>query len=123
MSHALIIEQNMIVGRALSNRLYNMGFDSFDHAWTEEDAIAIAKMRPPDLILVGDGLESGDAVEAARRICEIRDVPVLMVTADSFQAKRRLASGAVLSGPFAFSKFSEAVEAATDPSKQCAIAW
>lgn len=123
MSHALIIEQNMVVGSVLSKRLFDLGFDSFDHVWTEDDAVAIAETRPPDLILVGDSLEAGDAVGAARRICEKHDVPVLMVTADSVRAKQRLMDGAVIDGPFAFSKFPEAIEAATGQSRQLATAW
>ena len=123
MSHALIIEQNMVVGNELSKRLSDLGFDSFDHVWTEDDAVAIAEMRPPDLILVGDSLESGDAVGAARRICEKHDVPVLMVTADSVRAKKRLMDGAVIDGPFAFSKFPEAIEAAKEKSQQLGTAW
>lgn len=123
MSHALIIEQNMVEGSALSRCLSDMGFDSFDRIWTEEDAVELAKMRPPDLILVGDSLETGDAVEAARRICEKQNVPVLMVTADSFRAKQQLVDGAVLDGPFAFSKFPEAIKAAKRQSQQLAKAW
>ncbi|MEH6758666.1 MAG: hypothetical protein V7676_14305 [Parasphingorhabdus sp.] len=45
MSHALIIEQNTVVGSALSRRLSDMGFDSSDHVWTEEDTVAIAEMQ------------------------------------------------------------------------------
>lgn len=123
MSHALIIEQNMVVGGELSKRLFDLGFDSFDHVWTEDDAVAIAEMRPPDLVLVGDSLESGDAVGAARRICEKHDVPVLMVTADSLRVKQRLVDGAVLDGPFAFSKFPEAIKAAKGQSRQLATVW
>tara|TARA_R110002124_G_scaffold63777_9_gene174630 strand:- start:2921 stop:3292 length:372 start_codon:yes stop_codon:yes gene_type:complete len=123
MSHALIIEQNMVVGSELSKRLSDLGFDSFDHVWTEDDAVAIAEMRPPDLILVGDRLETGDAVGAARRICEKHDVPVLMVTADSVRARQRLMDGAVIDGPFAFSKFPEALEAAKGPAARLATVW
>jgi len=118
MSHALIIEQNMIIGSELWKRLSSLGFDSFDHVWTEEDAVTIAGLRAPDLILVGDKLQAGDAVEAARRICESREVPVLMVTADSIRTKERLSNGAVLDGPFAFSKIPGAIKAASCPSRQ-----
>lgn len=123
MSHALIIEQNLVVGSELSKRLSDLGFDSFDQVWTEDDAVAIAEMRLPDLILVGDSLESGDAVGAARRICEKHDIPVLMVTADFVRAKKRLMNGAVIDGPFAFSKFPEAIEAAKGQSQQLGTAW
>ena len=122
MSHALIIEQNMVVGSGLAKRLSDLGFDSFDHVWTEDDAVAIADMHPPDLILVGDSLETGDAVGAARRICEKHDVPILMVTADAVRAKKRLMDGAVIDGPFAFSKLPEAIEAAKGLSQGLATA-
>jgi len=123
MNHALIIEQNMVVGSELSKRLFDLGFDSFDHVWTEDDAVAIAEIRPPDLVLIGDSLESGDAVGAARRICEKHDVPVLMVTADSVRVKQRLVDGAILDGPFAFSKFPESIKAANGWSRQQATIW
>ena len=112
MLHALIIEQNAVVGCELSKRLVDLGFDTIDHAWTEDGAVDIAAKHPPDLVLVGDAVESGDGISAARRICENRDVPVLLVTADSFTAKKRLAEGAILHGPFVLSKLPEAISLA-----------
>ncbi len=117
MSHALIIEKNMVIGSALSKRLVDLGFDSFDHVWTEEDALEIASRHPPDLILVGDSLETGDTIETARKICQKRDVPVLLVTADSPRARERLSGGAVLDGPFAFSQMTEVVDFALHRSR------
>ena len=64
----------------------SLGFDSFDHVLTGKDAVVIAKMRPPDLVLIGDSPESGDVLGAARQICETYDTPVLIVAAS--QAKR-----------------------------------
>ncbi|WP_336985644.1 hypothetical protein [Altererythrobacter aquiaggeris] len=112
MAQALIIEGNMLIGCELSKRLAEMGFDSLDHVWTEEDAIAMAAMHPPDLIVVGDHVQSGDGVMAARRICGTRDVPVLLVTRDAARKSRRLGRGAVLDGPFSFNKLAEAVDTA-----------
>ncbi|MXP13225.1 response regulator [Altererythrobacter confluentis] len=117
MLHALIIEQNAVVGCELSKRLVELGFDSIDHAWTEEDAVKIAAKRPPDLVLVGDKIEAGNGISAARRICEQREVPVLLVTADSLQAKKRLAEGAILQGPFVLSKLPEAISCARTPAQ------
>jgi|TARA_R110000822_G_scaffold17368_2_gene58657 DNA-binding response OmpR family regulator len=86
MSHILIIEQNVVIGSEFSKRLCDLGFDSFDHVLTGKDAVVIAKMRPPDLVLIGDSPESGDVLGAARQICETYDTPVLIVAAS--QAKR-----------------------------------
>lgn len=118
MAQALIIEGDMLIGCEVSKRLAELGFDSLDHVWTEDDALAMAEKHPPDLIVVGDCIQSGDGVMAARRICETREVPVLLVTRDSFRKGQRLGEGAVLQGPFSFSKMSEAVHAAQAP--QCA---
>lgn len=118
MSHALIIEQNILIGKELSERLKNLGFDSFDHVWTEEDAVAIADIRKPDLVLVGDNLEAGDAIEAARRISQKHDIPILLVTSNSFHIKQRMTEGAVLEGPFAFNKIPEAFQVATEHLQQ-----
>ncbi|WP_417622479.1 hypothetical protein [Parasphingorhabdus sp.] len=112
MKHVLIIEGNMAIGSILTKHLSKLGFDSFDHVWTEEDAVAIADARLPDLLLVGDGLDSGDPVEAARKICVKYNVPALLVTTDPLRARERLNDGAILEGPFAFSNIPAAVKAA-----------
>lgn len=112
MPQALIIEANMVVSCELSKRLAELGFDSFDQAWTEEEAVAMAERHPPDLVVVGDEIEEGDGVSAARRICEVRDTPVLLVTRDSGRIGERLAQGAVLDGPYSFSKLPETLCAA-----------
>lgn len=112
MKHALIIEDNMVVGKALEERLAALGFRSFDHAWTEDDAVASARARRPDLVLVGDDVERGSGIEAARRICSERHVPVLLVTGDSLRARRELPEGASLSGPFLLRDLDEAVGSA-----------
>ena len=112
MTQALIIEGNMLIGCEVSKRLAELGFDSLDHAWTEEDALVMARRHPADLIVVGDDIQSGDGVKAARKICETREVPILLVTCDSFRKSQRLGEGAVLDGPFCFNKMAEAVNAA-----------
>ena len=114
MAQALVIEGNMMVGCELSKRLAELGFDSLDHVWTEEEAVTMAIKHPPDLIVVGDEIKTGNGVTAARRICETRDVPILLVTGNSAHVRQGLAEGAVLDGPFAFSKLPEAVRAASD---------
>ena len=39
MGHALIIDDNIAVSRAIQSYLEPLGFASFDHAWTERQAI------------------------------------------------------------------------------------
>jgi DNA-binding NarL/FixJ family response regulator len=112
MSHALIIDDNMIVSRAIADRLVELGFNSFDHTWTERQAIAAAESRRPDLVVIGDSIENGSALEAARTIAMQRDTPVLMVTADPVRARRCLDQLASFDGPFLLNEIESAVELA-----------
>ena len=52
--HALIIDDNMVISNAIQKYLESAGFDSFDKAWTEAQALAAANQRSPDLIVIGD---------------------------------------------------------------------
>jgi DNA-binding response OmpR family regulator len=112
MKHALIIDDNMVVASALQDRLRRIGFTSFHHAWSERDALAAAKRQAPDLILVGDTIEEGSAVNAARRINAQHDAPILLVTGDSLKAKSSLPEGASLGRPFLLRELDSAVEVA-----------
>jgi len=114
MPQALIIEGNMVIGCELAIRLTELGFDILGHVWTEEEAVAMAERRPPDLLVVGDDLDAGSGVRAARRICEKRNVPVVLVTRESHRISERLAEGGILDGPYSFSKLSETVAEALD---------
>lgn len=110
--HALIIEDNMIVGHAIEQQLIRLGFQSFDHAWTEKQAVDLARRHLPDLVVVGDTLETGSPMAAARKISEFGDVPILLATADSFQAKRQLPADASLKGPFRIDQLGAAIDLA-----------
>ena len=112
MNHALIIDDNMIVSRAIQSRLEGLGFTSFDHTWTEKQAVAAASRRAPNLVVIGDEVESGSALGAARRISRELAVPVLMVTGDPVRAERRLAKVEAFEGPFLLNQIEEAVDAA-----------
>lgn len=80
MKHALIIEDNLLVSRFLENRLAALDFGSFDHVWTEEDAVAAATRRLPDLAIIGDDLTAGRGFNAARRMAGLGDVPALVIS-------------------------------------------
>lgn len=112
MSHALIIEDNMIVSRAIEQQLAEAGFDSCDHAWTEQRALDLARKRFPDLIVVSDDLDRGAGLGAARKISQDRDVAILLATTDSLHARRHLADDASLQGPYRLDQIGSAVNAA-----------
>lgn len=109
MNHALIIDDNMIVSRAIQNRLMGLGFTSFDHTWTGDQAIAAATRRTPNLVVIGDETDSVSALGAARRIASEGAVPVLMVTGDPANARSRLSKAGGFDGPFLLNQVEEAV--------------
>ena len=112
MSHALIIDDNLIVSRVIQDSLEPLGFRTFDYAWTEIEAVAAAAKHPPDLLVIGDSIEEGSAIDAARHISADRSMPVLMVTADRCRAERQLPSDGLLSGPFHISELQDALTSA-----------
>jgi DNA-binding response OmpR family regulator len=110
MTHALIIEDNMAIAAALEDRLAELGFDSFEQSWTEEDAVAAADQHVPDLVIVGSSLIHGSPIEAARRIAEKHEVTTLLATADGASTLRKLPASATLHGPFMLRELEQAVD-------------
>lgn len=115
MTHALIIDDNMIISHAVENCLVSLGFDSFDHTWTEAQAIEAATARHPDLVIIGDSIADGSPVDAARRIVELFGAPILLVAAGRCEVRRNLPADAVLDGPFSLSDIDVAVAVARAP--------
>ena len=99
MSHALIIDDNRVVSRAIQSRLAAFGFDSFDHTWTEQQALEAAARRRPDLIVVGDHVAGGAALKVAREVAWESAAPMLAITSDRFVLERALPEGAAIDVP------------------------
>ncbi|MBB3957174.1 hypothetical protein [Novosphingobium sediminicola] len=112
MTHALIIDDNMIFSHSVQKRLEGIGFRSFDKTWTEAQALTAADRRNPDLIVIGDDVEEGSALRAAQAITEKVPVPVLMVTADPIRAKLAIEDQGTVKGPFLLNQIEEAVKQA-----------
>lgn len=112
MRHALIIDDNMAVGRAIQSRLVACGFDSFDHTWTEQQAMGAAAQRRPDLIVVGDHVASGSPLEVAREIALASDSPILAVTIDRFMFQHSVPHGATVDGPYPLHELDAALGSA-----------
>ena len=109
MSHALIIDDNMVVSRAIQDRLSAFGFDSFDHTWTEHQALEAAAQRRPDLIVIGDHVASGSPVGIARELASTTAAPILAVTTDRFSFQRLVPDGETVDGPYPLSEFDAAL--------------
>lgn len=112
MAHALIIDNNFVVSRAIQSYLEPLGFGSFDHVWTESQALEAATRRKPDIIIIGDDIDTGSAIDAARRISTMASIPVLMVSGDPARASQRLAQVSSYTGPFLINEFDTAIDVA-----------
>lgn len=112
MSHALIIDDNMIVSRAIQDQLSACGFESFDHVWTDRQALDAAEQRKPDLIVVGDHIASGSPLELARQLASQTDAAILAITADSCSFGRSLPEDAQIDGPYPLTELQEVIASA-----------
>lgn len=80
----LIVEDEVLVARDIKARLIRMGYDVIDMASKGMEAIEKALSLRPDLILMDINLrDEMDGVEAAIKIREQYDVPVIFCTAYS----------------------------------------
>jgi DNA-binding response OmpR family regulator len=109
MSHALIIDDNVVLSRAIRNRLERFGFDSFDYTWAEEQAMQAASERRPDLIVVGDAIVEGSPIRVAGKLASSNHVPILHVSTQSFMLHREAAEGTVMDGPYRLSELDDAL--------------
>lgn len=109
MAHALIIDDNMAVSRAIQARLIGLGFDSFDHTWSEGQALLVAERRSPDLVVVGGELAGDTSASVAQRFAERFQAPILLVENGRCEVRRRVPEGRVVDGPFLLSDIDDAV--------------
>ena len=79
--HALIIEDEMLVGMGMQAMLAEIGFDSFAFASTARQALDQARLRRPDLVTADVALLDGDGLEACRALeAECGPLPTIYVT-------------------------------------------
>lgn len=69
--HALIIDDQPLIAEMIGVELTQLGYTSFDVVDREEDAVAAAQGRCPDLITADDRLVSGTGIAAVERIAPI----------------------------------------------------
>ena len=99
--HALIIEDDMIVGLDLQSQLGALGFSSFAFASTSAQAAEQASLRRPDLATVDVGLLDGDGLAAVRAVEALcGPTPTVFITGDPERALEAHPERVVLSKPF-----------------------
>jgi len=110
--HALLIEDHGLISWLLEEELRDMGYDSFDVAVTEAQAVAAAHLHQPDLITADAFLRCGTGPSAVRTICREGAVPVVFITGDLDMARRLSVDAVVLEKPFTAAELTCAVERA-----------
>ncbi|MDP8912983.1 MAG: response regulator, partial [Pseudomonadota bacterium] len=79
--HALIIEDDYLIGQTIQDMLGDLGFARFSFATSESAAIAAAASGEKfDLITADARLLPGNGVKAVEVICEHRKIPVVFIT-------------------------------------------
>ncbi len=107
--HALIMDDNVAVSRAIRDRLKMFGFNSFDWTWAEHQALKAAAMRRPDLIVAGDTIVEGSPLRMAGELASSNRVPLLAIATQSFTLQRQTAGGEVFDGPYALIELDHAL--------------
>jgi CheY-like chemotaxis protein len=115
--HALIIEDQNVFAQLIEDELRELGYESVEIVATEEDAIASAAKRCPDLITVDQRLSNGSGVEAIRAICSERRIPFVFITSYRNEVREALPEAVVLGKPFWPPKLQDAIAHAVGVSR------
>jgi CheY-like chemotaxis protein len=110
--HALIIEDEFLTAQLIEDRLRDLGFTSFAFAMDEDDAVAAANERCPDLITSDVQLSAGCGIDAVQRICDQKAIPVLYITGTAMVVRDRCPWAVVIQKPFGTSDLREGVRVA-----------
>ncbi len=78
--HILIVDDDALLRRSLAFSLEKAHY-RVSTAATAEDALALARLDPPDLVLLDIGLPGMDGLDALRDLRRMADVPVIFLTA------------------------------------------
>ena len=96
----LIVEDEVIVAEDLRQTLLQIGYEVAAHAASGEQAIKLTIEAKPDLVLMDIMLGQGmDGINAAQRIRQSADVPVVFLTSHTDESTLQRAK---LSEPFAY---------------------
>jgi CheY-like chemotaxis protein len=96
----LIVEDEMIIAMEIAAVIRRMGHAVVGTAMTGEDAISLADLRSPDLVLMDIFLKGMmDGITAAEVIFQTYGIPVIYLTANSDQ---NTLERAMLTKPFGY---------------------
>jgi response regulator NasT len=95
----LIAEDETIIRLDLRAMVERAGFEVCAEARDGRQAVELARLEQPDIVLLDVKMPQLDGIEAARRIIEDRPVPIVMVTA---YGEAELVHRAVEAGVFGY---------------------
>jgi CheY-like chemotaxis protein len=111
--HALTIEPQVIARMMLEEELRNLGFTSCDAAITQQEAIAAARRRRPDLITTGIRLSEGNGIEAVRIICEQQPIPTIYIVSNREEVQQAIKGSRIIVKPILPEELERAVQQVT----------
>jgi DNA-binding LytR/AlgR family response regulator len=83
----LIVEDDMIIAANISLQLSNLGYEVIGIESRGEEAVAHARLNPPDIILMDINLKGAiNGIDAAHAIRRHRDIPIVYLTANNDEA-------------------------------------
>lgn len=87
----LVVEDEGLTAMEIQRKLKNWGYDVPSFAFSRKEAVKKAKEIEPDLILMDIMLKGkGDGIDAAQEIKQIRDIPIIYLTAyDDAKTRKR----------------------------------
>lgn len=94
----------------IEDALVDLGYTSFDVAASGEEAVAMARVRCPDVITSDVRLGTATGMETVQSICSERPIPVVFVTSTGWEVRKERADMAVVQKPFAPAELKAAVE-------------
>ncbi|ADN37515.1 response regulator receiver protein [Methanolacinia petrolearia DSM 11571] len=93
-SKVLIVEDEVIVAMSIERTLSSFGYDVVGLSTSPEDAIRIAGELKPDLVLMDINLDGEiDGIDAAEKIAQTSDIPVIYLTSYTNEETMRRAIG------------------------------
>jgi two-component system, response regulator PdtaR len=98
--HALIIEQDAWITEMIEDTLREIGYTSFQIAASGEEAKVFAEKRCPDIITSDVRLGTADGIATVRTICAAAPIPVVFITATSWEVREHDPGLAVVQKPF-----------------------
>ena len=112
MSHALIIEDELLLAFSVQEALGQLGYSTFAIATSMAQAIEAAERQCPDLIVADHRITDGTGTEAVQSICSEKAIPVVFVTGSEPEVRARLPDALIVAKPFVLSHLETAVTAA-----------